>query len=286
MRASPYATLITGWRVTAAAPHGRTALVTVQDGDGRERIVVADYVLGCDGARSVIRDAIGARFDGSDDGRRNVNVTFRAPRLAAEVPHGNAVQYWVLNPRQPGLMGLLDLDGVRWCIANGVTPETGQAHAANIVRAMTGFRNAGRRARHRRLERAHAAGRPVRTRAHVHRRGRRAPESAVRRARLQHRHRGRGQYRVEARRRAPRLGTSARAGRRLPHRWACPADSLYDHLGPGFTLIRCDARGPDDGGLIAAAARAGLPLTVLDLACRAGRSTSAPGSCSSARIST
>ena len=71
---------------------------------------------------------------------------------------------------------------------------------------------------------------------------------------------------MEARRRAPRLGTSARAGRRLPHRWACPGDSLYDHLGPGFTLIRCDARGPDDGGLIAAAARAGLPLTVLDLA--------------------
>ena len=81
-------------------------------------------------------------------------------------------------------------------------------------------------------------------------------------------------------------GGSAGAGRRLPHRWAGPGDSLYDHLGPGFTLIRCDARGPDDGGLIAAAARAGLPLTVLDLAGRAGRSTSAPGSCSSGRIST
>ena len=69
----------------------------------------------------MIREAIGARFDGSDDGRRSVNVTFRAPRLAAGVPHGNAVQYWVLNPQQPGLMGQLDLDGVRWCIANGVT---------------------------------------------------------------------------------------------------------------------------------------------------------------------
>ena len=98
----------------------------------------ADYVLGCDRARSVIRDAIGAPLDGSDDGRRNVNVTFRAPGLAAQVPHGNAVQYWLLNPQQPGLMGRLDLDGVWWCIANGVTPETGEAHAASIVRAMTG----------------------------------------------------------------------------------------------------------------------------------------------------
>jgi hypothetical protein len=37
----------------------------------------------------------GARFDGREDGHRNVNVTFRAPGLAPEVPHGNAVQYWV-----------------------------------------------------------------------------------------------------------------------------------------------------------------------------------------------
>ena len=82
-------------------------------------------------------------------------------------------------------------------------------------------------------------------------------------------------------------GASAGAGRQAPAPLGRPGDSLYDHLGPGFTLIRCDARGADDGGLIAAAARAGLPAD------RArpdrpglGGSTSAPGSCSSARIST
>jgi 2-polyprenyl-6-methoxyphenol hydroxylase-like FAD-dependent oxidoreductase len=134
---SQHAALLTGWRVTAATPNGSTIKVTVQDKSGRENTVEADYVLGCDGARSVIRDTIGARFDGRDDGRRNVNVTFRAPGLATEVPHGNAVQYWVLNPQQPGLMGRLDLDGSWWCIAN-VTPETAETHAASIVRATTG----------------------------------------------------------------------------------------------------------------------------------------------------
>jgi hypothetical protein len=69
----------------------------------------------------------------------SVNVTFRAPRLAAGAPHGNAVQYWVLNPQQPGLMGRLDLDGVWWCIANGVTQETAEAHPYAIVQAMTGL---------------------------------------------------------------------------------------------------------------------------------------------------
>jgi len=42
----------------------------------------ADYVPGCDGTRSVIRDAIGAGLDGSDDGRRNVNVVRRWPRMS------------------------------------------------------------------------------------------------------------------------------------------------------------------------------------------------------------
>jgi hypothetical protein len=56
-------------------------------------------------------------------------------------------------------------------------------------------------------------------------------------------------------------------GQRLPHRWIAAGDSVYDHLGTGFTLIRCDSLTgkDDDGGLIAAAEEFGVPLTVLDL---------------------
>jgi hypothetical protein len=53
------------------------------------------------------------------------------------------------------------------------------------------------------------------------------------------------------------------AGERLPHRWLGPGDSLYDHLGPEFTLIRSGAA--RDDGLVKAAEAAGSPLTVLDL---------------------
>ena len=56
--------------------------------------------------------------------------------------------------------------------------------------------------------------------------------------------------------------TAPGAGERLPHRWLGPGDSLYDHLGPEFTLIRS---GTTDDALIKAAGAAGLPLTVLDL---------------------
>jgi 2-polyprenyl-6-methoxyphenol hydroxylase-like FAD-dependent oxidoreductase len=135
---SPHASLVTGWRVTRATQTAGQVEVTAQDPDGRPAAIEASYVIGCEGARSVVREAIGARFDGSADGRLNVNVTFRAPGLAGEVPHGPAVQYWVLNPAQGGLVGRLDLDGTWWCIANGVTQAAAEADPVAIVRAMTG----------------------------------------------------------------------------------------------------------------------------------------------------
>jgi hypothetical protein len=56
------------------------------------------------------------------------------------------------------------------------------------------------------------------------------------------------------------------AGERLPHRWIRPGDSLYDHLGPEFTLIRCGpAAARDDGDLAAAARDSGIPLVTLGL---------------------
>jgi hypothetical protein len=53
-------------------------------------------------------------------------------------------------------------------------------------------------------------------------------------------------------------------GCRAPHLWLRDGRSLYDALGPGFTLLRRD---PSVGldGLVAAARERGLPLTVLDL---------------------
>ncbi len=360
--ASGHAALLTGWRVTAATPNSSTVTVTIQDRDGREKTVEADYVLGCDGARSLIRDVIGARYEGSVDGRRSVNVTFRAPGLAAEVPHGNAVQYWVLNPQQPGLMGRLDLDGIWWCIANGVAPETGATHAARIVQAMTGsatpievlatdawtarMQLADRYARGRMFIAGDAAHQNPPYGGHGFNTGigdavniawklaavlngwappalletyesERTPvgldtiaEAAGNMATLAteladpklmgtgeefasvlpsasaaiHRTKHREFHSLDlvlgysyagspitidgpARGRGPTSGRGPIQGQRLPHRWVVPGDSLYDHLGTGFTLIRCDGPEgpPDDGGLIAAAAEAGVPLTVLDL---------------------
>ncbi|MDI1285919.1 MAG: FAD-dependent oxidoreductase [Reyranella sp.] len=54
-------------------------------------------------------------------------------------------------------------------------------------------------------------------------------------------------------------------GCRTPHLWLEDGRSLYDAMGPDFTLLRFD-RTVDVTGLVEAAALRGLPLAVLDLA--------------------
>lgn len=53
-------------------------------------------------------------------------------------------------------------------------------------------------------------------------------------------------------------------GCRLPHFWIKPGESVYDRLGPAYTLIRFDPR-LDIKPLVTAAEAARMPLAVLDL---------------------
>ncbi len=58
-------------------------------------------------------------------------------------------------------------------------------------------------------------------------------------------------------------------GCRAPHLWLEDGRSLLDAMGPGYTLLRLEP-GLDASALASAAARAGVPLTILDLPPAAG----------------
>lgn len=53
-------------------------------------------------------------------------------------------------------------------------------------------------------------------------------------------------------------------GARVPHIWLADGRSLYDAMGPCYTLLRFDS-GLDVSGLTAAASKAGVPLAILDI---------------------
>ena len=141
--ASELAGLATGVQGVAAGQDDHGGWVGVVDADGVTRRITANWVIGCEGARSVVRDAIHARYDVIDGGRPNFSMVFRAPGLADRVPHGPAVHYWILSAVQPGLIGRFDLADLWWGGANGVDPATQAADPQAIIRNLIGGDVAG-----------------------------------------------------------------------------------------------------------------------------------------------
>ncbi|WP_198318646.1 FAD-dependent monooxygenase [Pseudofrankia inefficax] len=149
---TPGCRLVLGQRLLSLAEHRDSVTGVVgpdgaRDTDGRDTdggpdglastTFEADYVVGADGARSLVRTVIGASYQGGNSGRPNLSVVFRSPGLADHLVGGPALHYWVLNPAAPGVVGPLDLADTWWAIATG-RPDDDRADPAALVRDLIG----------------------------------------------------------------------------------------------------------------------------------------------------
>ncbi|MEV6265286.1 FAD-dependent monooxygenase [Streptomyces sp. NPDC051784] len=130
--------LALGRKVVGVSQDDDLVSVTVEDGSGKRTVVTADYVIGCDGPRSVVRDEIGARYVGGQALRPNFGMVFESPGLWEHVAHGPAVQYWVVNAAAPALVGPLDRTDTWWAIGFGLDRETGEREARQIIDGLAG----------------------------------------------------------------------------------------------------------------------------------------------------
>lgn len=62
-----------------------------------ERVIEADYLVGADGGRSAVREAMGARMEGRSNLSRNYNIIFHAPGLGDAHAHGPGVTGWKMG---------------------------------------------------------------------------------------------------------------------------------------------------------------------------------------------
>ena len=89
-----------------------------RDLDGDEQISIhCAYLVGCDGAKSMVRKNIGARLDGTPELQRVQSTHIRAPSLLNLIPGKPAWMYFALNPRRCGV--IMAIDGREtWTIHN------------------------------------------------------------------------------------------------------------------------------------------------------------------------
>jgi 2-polyprenyl-6-methoxyphenol hydroxylase-like FAD-dependent oxidoreductase len=71
----------------------------VEDLDrGGRYLITAQYIAGCDGARSLVRDALGIAMSGNAALTHTTNVIFRCPDLVALHDKGQAYRFIILGP--------------------------------------------------------------------------------------------------------------------------------------------------------------------------------------------
>ena len=89
---------------------------------GRESEIEIDYLVGTDGARSAVREAIGGQMQGQHGLSRNYNIVFKAPGLAQAHPHGPAIMYWQVGSDTPSMIGPMDR-GDKWFFMPTKVPD-------------------------------------------------------------------------------------------------------------------------------------------------------------------
>ncbi|MGE8321069.1 MAG: FAD-dependent oxidoreductase [Comamonas sp.] len=109
--------------------------------NGSDFEVAADYLVGADGARSLVRDLIGTRMQGQYGLSRNYNIVFRAPGLAQAHRLGPAIMYWQVNREAPSIIGPMDQGDTWFFMPTHVNPgeRAGDIDARALIGRATGI---------------------------------------------------------------------------------------------------------------------------------------------------
>jgi 2-polyprenyl-6-methoxyphenol hydroxylase-like FAD-dependent oxidoreductase len=112
----------------------RTAVEDVMVGDASASAALRDldsgavgrmncrFLIGCDGARSVVRKAIGAKLSGDEVVQRVQSTYIRAPDLLHRQQHERAWGTGSINPRRAGMVYAID-GRERWLLHNYMKPD-------------------------------------------------------------------------------------------------------------------------------------------------------------------
>lgn len=105
------------------------------DGDGNEQSIRVKYLVGADGGRSTVREAIGSTMNGRYAYAANYNMVLRIPALSADPPTHRGMMHWLLNEDSPCVMGPI---GENWYVAKQLPPGVTGMSDAEIRSLVTG----------------------------------------------------------------------------------------------------------------------------------------------------
>ncbi len=108
-----------GWRAQRIEARADGVTVEAQElATGSIERFECSYAVGCDGAKSMVREALGIRYEGFAGeerdfmGGRMLAVYLRAPALYSIIRAGRSWQYWAVNPQRRSFLCAIDGRGL------------------------------------------------------------------------------------------------------------------------------------------------------------------------------
>ena len=123
--AQPRIRIVSRTSVEDVVVEDNSATVSLRDLEtGAVRRIDCRFLIGCDGARSVVRKAIGAELSGDAVVQRVQSTYIRAPKLIDLQRHERAWGTGAINPRRSGMVYAID-GRERWLVHNYMKPGEG-----------------------------------------------------------------------------------------------------------------------------------------------------------------
>jgi 2-polyprenyl-6-methoxyphenol hydroxylase-like FAD-dependent oxidoreductase len=132
--ALPSVRLMSGTSLEDASQSAEGVTATVRDLEsGTRRSIGARYLVGADGAKSRVREVIGARMTGEHAFALNYNLILRIPELDRAPPARRAIMYWLINRESPGVLSPLDCNG-EWAFITRLAPGVTAISDDEVIR--------------------------------------------------------------------------------------------------------------------------------------------------------
>ncbi len=135
-----------GWRLVGLESRQEGVTARIEDiANGREQSIECDYLVGCDGPRSLVRTSVGIEYQGwageARDfmGGRMLASYWRAPAFYDVVPPRRSWQYWAINRTCRAFTAAIDGEGLfvlHAQLPRGIEPS--DAYARELITLATG----------------------------------------------------------------------------------------------------------------------------------------------------
>jgi 2-polyprenyl-6-methoxyphenol hydroxylase-like FAD-dependent oxidoreductase len=137
LRAMPSVRLLPATSFVDASQNEVGVQATLRDlTSGETCTLETNYLVGADGARSRVREVMGATMQGDYAFAYNFNLILRIPELGRIPIEPRAIMYWIVNPESPGVFSPLDGDEL-WAFAIMLPPGVREMEDRAIIARAT-----------------------------------------------------------------------------------------------------------------------------------------------------